>query len=138
MAELNGIKRLKAVVNPENHAVLNWIVKCNSYEEYQDQSVFHVVDIPIPAEFYRNEELATAIRKALSGEGRMDNAAQFAMRLELKRMGGGGRECAEFYDELEEKDSDTEDFTVTCSSYDDDSRSGLFTSNNHRRSVSFS
>lgn len=88
MAELNGIKRLKAVVNPENHTVLNWIVKCNSYEEYQDQSVFHVVDIPIPAEFYRNEELATAIRKALRGEGHMDNAAQFAMRLELKRMGG--------------------------------------------------
>lgn len=98
--------------------------------------MFHVVDIPIPAEFYRNEELATAIRKALRGEGHMDNAAQFAMRLELKRMGGCGSECAEFYDELEEKDSDTEDFTVTCSSYDDDSRSRLFTSNNHRRVVS--
>ena len=35
------------------------------------------------------------------------------------------------HDELEAKDSDTEDFTVTCSSYDDDSRSRLFTSNNH-------
>ena len=44
------------------------------------------------------------------------------------------RRCSilEFYDILDAKDSDTEDFTVTCSSYDSDSRSRLFTSNNHR------
>lgn len=34
---------------------------------------------------------------------------------------------------MEAKDSDMEDFTVTCSSYDSDSRSRKFTSNNHRR-----
>ncbi|KNB44266.1 cyclic nucleotide-binding protein [Blastocystis sp. subtype 4] len=121
LAEVNGIKRLKAVVNPENHVILNWLTRCNSYEEYQDQSVFHVIAIPIPEDFYRNQELKERIREALAGSGHMDNAAQFATRLELKQ----------FYDDLEEKDSDTEDFTVTCSSYDDDSRSRLFTSNNH-------
>ena len=48
-------------------------------------------------------------------------------------MGPLGRRNAEFYDVLEAKDSDTEDFTVTCSSYDSDSRSRKFTSNNHCR-----
>ena len=48
-------------------------------------------------------------------------------------MGLSGGRDAEFYDVLEAKDSDTEDFTVTCSSYDSDSRSRKFTSNNHCR-----
>ena len=83
---MNGIKRLKAVVNPENHVILNWLTRCNSYEEYQDQSVFHVIAIPIPEDFYRNQELKERIREALAGPGHMDNAAQFATRLELKRV----------------------------------------------------
>ena len=85
MAEINGIKKLKAVVNPENHTVLNWLTRCNSYEEYQDQSVFHVISLPIPEDFYRNKDFRERIREALDGSGHMDNATQFATRLELKR-----------------------------------------------------
>ena len=73
------------MVNPENRAVLNWLTLCHSREMYEDQSLYHVIDLPIPANFYRNAELASQIRLALSGGGMMDNAAQFATKLELKR-----------------------------------------------------
>ena len=35
---MNGIKHLTAVLNPENHGVLNWLSKCHSYEKYYNQS----------------------------------------------------------------------------------------------------
>ena len=38
LAELNGIKHLKAVINPENTTVLNWMTQCNSYEVYVEES----------------------------------------------------------------------------------------------------
>lgn len=91
----------------------------------------HVIDLPIPEDFFTMKELGQRIREAMNGKGKMDNAAQFATKLELKRKKGCSVLIAEFYDDLEAKDSDTEDFTVTCSSYEDDSRSRLFTSNNH-------
>lgn len=121
LAEINGIKHLKAVINPDNTAVLNWMTQCNCREIYEEESLFYVIDLPIPADFFRAKDLGERIRAALSGKGSMDNVTTFATRLELK----------EFYDVLEAKDSDTEDFTVTCSSYDSDSRSRKFTSNNH-------
>ena len=83
------------MVNPENHGVLNWLVKCHSYEKYEDQSllswgiftirVMHVIDLPIPSDFFTLKEVGAKIRDALSGKGHMDNAAQFATKLELKR-----------------------------------------------------
>ncbi|CBK23994.2 uncharacterized protein [Blastocystis hominis] len=121
LAEINGIQHLKAVINPDNTAVLNWMTQCHSREVYEEESLFYVIDLPIPADFFRAKELGERIRCALSGKGSMDNVTTFATRLELK----------EFYDIVEAKDSDTEDFTVTCSSYDSDSRSRKFTSNNH-------
>lgn len=83
------------MVNPENHGVLNWLVKCHSYGKYEDQSLFsrgaftirvmHVIDLPIPSDFFTLKEVGEKIRDALSGKGHMDNAAQFATKLELKR-----------------------------------------------------
>ena len=96
MAELNGIKKLKAVINPDNHVVLNWLFNCNSYEIYEESSyicenkilncrLYYVIDLPIPDTFFRYKELGDKIRNALSGHGQMDNASLFATNLELKR-----------------------------------------------------
>ena len=82
---MRGLKQLKAVVNPDNRSVLNWLTLCHSREIYEDQSLYHVIDLPIPENFYRDANLAVQIRSALAGEGMMDNAAQFATKLELKR-----------------------------------------------------
>ena len=46
-------------------------------------SAMHVIDLPIPADFFTMKELGEQIREAMSGK--MDNAAQFATKLELKR-----------------------------------------------------
>jgi hypothetical protein len=48
--------------------------------------MFYVIDLPIPADFFKNPELGAKIREALSGHGKMDNAALFATKLELKRI----------------------------------------------------
>ena len=73
-------------MNPDNRSVLNWLTLCHSHEIYEDQSIYHVIDLPIPENFYRDANLASQIRSALAGESMMDNAAQFATKLELKRM----------------------------------------------------
>lgn len=91
-----------------------------------------MIDLPIPEDFFRHKELGEKIRSALSGHGQMDNATLFATNLELKRKREESASLVEFYDARDARDSDTEDFTVTCSSYDSDSHSRLFTSNNQR------
>lgn len=48
-------------------------------------SAMHVIDLPIPADFFTMKELGEQIREAMCGNGKMDNAAQFATKLELKR-----------------------------------------------------
>ena len=94
LAEINGIQHLKAVINPDNTAVLNWMTQCHSREVYEEESwnrafhltfsLFYVIDLPIPADFFRAKELGERIRCALSGKGSMDNVTTFATRLELK------------------------------------------------------
>lgn len=94
LAEINGIKHLKAVINPDNTAVLNWMTQCNCREIYEEESwkraflftfsLFYVIDLPIPADFFRAKDLGERIRAALSGKGSMDNVTTFATRLELK------------------------------------------------------